>query len=135
MLSGLAAGLLACAAAFVAAPAASADSVWFQSVARASSSAPCPDDAFGTPWLKRLAPYRTGFASGWMGAPHETIGGRAAKYDRGFTLSDHADWPSLLRTIAETGARRVLTMHGDSALLIELLRARGLQADALDLQH
>jgi putative mRNA 3-end processing factor len=90
-----------------------------------------PPHAFGTPWLKRLAPYRTGFASGWMGADN----GRAAKYDRGFTMSDHADWPSLLRTIDETGARRILTMHGDSALLVELLRARGLQAEALDLQH
>src|SRR3546814_2169156 len=46
-----------------------------------------PPHAFGTPWLKRLAPYKTGFASGWMGADN----GRAAKYDRGFTLSDHAD--------------------------------------------
>ncbi|MGH8447079.1 MAG: ligase-associated DNA damage response exonuclease [Solimonas sp.] len=90
-----------------------------------------PPQAFGTPWLKRLAPYRTGFASGWMGADN----GRAARYDRGFTMSDHADWPSLLRTIDETGARRILTMHGDSALLVELLRARGLQAEALDLQH
>ncbi|NGY06397.1 ligase-associated DNA damage response exonuclease [Solimonas terrae] len=90
-----------------------------------------PPHAFGTSWLKRLAPYRTGFASGWMGAPGEQGSGRAAKYDRGFTLSDHADWPALLRTIDETGARRVLAMHGDTALLIETLRARGLQADAL----
>jgi putative mRNA 3-end processing factor len=90
-----------------------------------------PPHAFGTPWMKRLAPYRTGFASGWMGADN----GRAAKYDRGFTMSDHADWPSLLRTIEETGARRVLAMHGDSAFLVQTLRERGLQADALDLQH
>src|SRR3546814_8509756 len=57
-----------------------------------------PPHAFGTPWLKRLAPYKTGFASGWMGADN----GRAAKYDRGFTLSDHADWPSLLRSDEHT---------------------------------
>ncbi|NKF21036.1 ligase-associated DNA damage response exonuclease [Solimonas marina] len=90
-----------------------------------------PPQAFGTPWLRRLAPYRTGFASGWMGADN----GRAAKYDRGFTLSDHADWPSLLRTIEQTGARRVLAMHGDSRVLIDTLRARGLQADAIDTPH
>src|SRR3546814_10670885 len=80
-----------------------------------------PPHAFGTPWLKRLAPYKTGFASGWMGADN----GRAAKYDRGFTLSDHADWPSLLRTIEETRARRVLAMHGATALLGRTLRERG----------
>src|SRR3546814_11871647 len=57
--------------------------------------------------------------------------GRAAKYDRGFTLSDHADWPSLLRTIEETGARRVLAMHGDTALLVRTLRVRG--TDAVDM--
>ena len=86
-----------------------------------------PPSAFGTSWLKRLAPYKTGFASGWMGADNA----RAAKYDRGFTLSDHADWPSLLRTIEQTGARRVLAMHGDSALLVQTLRERGLDAAAL----
>lgn len=86
-----------------------------------------PPHAFGTPWLKRLAPVRTGFASGWMAADN----GLAARYDRGFTLSDHADWPSLLRTIEETGARRVLAMHGDSAGLVQTLKARGIDAAAL----
>src|SRR3546814_19280141 len=85
-----------------------------------------PPHAFGTPWLKRLAPYKTGFASGWMGADN----GRAAKYDRGFTLSDHADWPSLLRTNDATGARRVLAMHGDTALLRSEERRVGKECDS-----
>ena len=37
---------------------------------------------------------------------------RQRAYDRGFVLSDHADWPALLATIAETGASRVLATHG-----------------------
>ena len=46
----MAAAVVAMATAVVVAPASSADGVWFQSVARASASAPCPDDTFGTPW-------------------------------------------------------------------------------------
>jgi putative mRNA 3-end processing factor len=51
--------------------------------------------------------------------------------DRGFVISDHADWPDLLRTIAETGAERVLTTHGYSDSLARYLRERGLQAGTL----
>jgi pimeloyl-ACP methyl ester carboxylesterase len=40
---------------------------------------------------------------------------RQRAYDRGFVLSDHADWPALLATIAETGAPRILTTHGHAA--------------------
>jgi putative mRNA 3-end processing factor len=88
-----------------------------------------PPGAGGTPWMKRFAPYSTAFASGWMGEQGDAA--RMAKYGRGFTLSDHADWPSLLRTIRETGARRVRTMHGDSSTLIELLRREGIDAREL----
>lgn len=88
-----------------------------------------PPGAGGTPWMKRFAPYETAFASGWMIENGDTA--RASKYGRAFTLSDHADWPSLLRTVRETGARRVRTMHGDSTALIETLRAEGIEAREL----
>ena len=88
-----------------------------------------PPGAGGTPWMRRFAPCETAFASGWMRLDDP----RRKAYDRAFALSDHADWPGLIRTIAETGARRVLAMHGDSAALIEHCRARGLAADALAL--
>ncbi len=87
-----------------------------------------PPGAGGTPWMKRFRPFSTGFASGWMQIPEHP---RRRGYDRGFVLSDHADWDSLLLTIAQTGARRVLVMHGRSDALIAALRARGLQADEL----
>lgn len=82
-----------------------------------------PPGAVGTSWMNRFAPHATGFASGWMGAADSQ---RRQRYNAGFTLSDHADWPSLLRTIRETGARRVLTMHGDASELLGPLRAEGI---------
>ena len=52
---------------------------------------------------------------------------------RGFVLSDHADWPSLLATIDDVGARRVLTTHGHSDTLVRLLRERGVDAREIDI--
>ena len=78
--------------------------------------------------MRRFRNAATGFCSGWM----RIRGNRRRRgYDRGFVLSDHADWPGLLRTIEETGARRVLTTHGRSAELVRYLRERGLDASAV----
>ena len=86
-----------------------------------------PPGASGTPWMRQFQPYSSGFASGWM---HQQ-GPRRQRYDRGFALSDHSDWPGLLRSIEQCGARRVLTMHGDAAVLIAHLKARGISAASL----
>jgi putative mRNA 3-end processing factor len=87
-----------------------------------------PPSAHGSPWARRFGKYETAFASGWM-----RIRGtrRRRSIDRGFVLSDHADWPALLRTIRETGARRVLTTHGYADTLARYLGEEGLAADAL----
>ncbi len=67
---------------------------------------------------------REGFASGWM-LQH---GGRhRAGLDRGFVLSDHADWPGLLHAVRETGCERVIVTHGDEALLERAFGEMGLQ--------
>lgn len=87
-----------------------------------------PPSAGGTPWVRRFGARETAFASGWM----RVRGTRRRRgFDRGFTLSDHADWPALLRTVEETGARRVLVTHGYSEELARFLRERGLDAEAL----
>lgn len=86
-----------------------------------------PPGTAGTPWIKRFRPCSTGFASGWMGVK----GARRREWDRGFILSDHADWNGLLRSIEQTGARRVLAMHGHTDTLIDALRARGIDASEL----
>jgi putative mRNA 3-end processing factor len=87
-----------------------------------------PISARGTPWMRRLPNASTAFASGLM-----RIRGvrRQRAFDRGFVLSDHADWPSLLRTIDETGASRVLVTHGWSDALARFLAERGLETGTL----
>src|SRR5690606_25890455 len=87
-----------------------------------------PPSAAGSPWMRSFRSASTGFASGWM----QLRGNRRRRnHDRGFVLSDHADWPSLLRTIAQTGARRVLATHGNADALVRVLREQGLDAEAL----
>ena len=87
-----------------------------------------PPSAAGTPWMKRFRGAQFGFASGWM----RVRGNRRRRgYERGFVVSDHADWPALLQTVAECGARRVIATHGDPTALIRVLRERGVQADTL----
>jgi putative mRNA 3-end processing factor len=56
---------------------------------------------------------------------------RQRAYDRGFVLSDHADWPALLDTITATGASRVLATHGHADTLARYLRDQGLDAGTL----
>jgi putative mRNA 3-end processing factor len=88
-----------------------------------------PPSAAGSPWMRRFGTDAdTGFASGWM-----RVRGirRRRGYDRGFVISDHADWPGLLRTIEESGAPRVLTTHGYAEPLARHLAGRGLRAAAL----
>ncbi len=87
-----------------------------------------PPSATAPGWLRRFREPETGFASGWM----RVRGMRRRRgLDRGFAISDHADWPSLIRTIEETGAQRVLATHGDSAALVRFLGERGLDAAPL----
>lgn len=89
-----------------------------------------PPGAAGSRWMRRFKGAQTGFCSGWM----RVRGNRRRRgYDRGFVLSDHADWPSLLATIEDTGASRVLTTHGHSDTLVRLLRERGVDAAELEI--
>jgi putative mRNA 3-end processing factor len=50
--------------------------------------------------------------------------------DRGFVLSDHADWPGLQRAIRATGAERVIVTHGYEAVMVRWLREQGLRAES-----
>lgn len=89
-----------------------------------------PPSAYATTWLRRFRPCRDAFVSGWM-----SVRGirRRRGYDQGFVMSDHVDWPDLLRTIEETGASRVLTTHGETEALARFLREeRGLDAAELE---
>jgi putative mRNA 3-end processing factor len=81
-----------------------------------------PVSARGTPWMRRFRSPSTAFASGLM----RVRGVRRQRgYDRGFVLSDHADWPALLQTIRETGAETVIATHGHSEPLARFFAAEG----------
>jgi len=88
-----------------------------------------PPGAAGTPWIRRFGEHATGFCSGWMRVRGDR---RRRGYDRGFVLSDHADWPALIATCLATRAERVLLTHGRTDALTRYLNERGVEARALE---
>jgi putative mRNA 3-end processing factor len=87
-----------------------------------------PLSARGTPWMRRLGDLSDAFASGLMRVRGVR---RQRAFDRGFVLSDHADWPALLETVTETGAERVLATHGHAEPLARYLSERGLKSGTI----
>jgi putative mRNA 3-end processing factor len=87
-----------------------------------------PPSADGSVWTRRFGPHATAFASGWM-----VVRGarRRRSLDRGFPLSDHVDWPSLLAAVDATGAERVWVTHGFTGPVVRWLQERGLDARAV----
>lgn len=67
-------------------------------------------------------------ASGWM-LTRATR--RWQSVDRGFALSDHADWPGLLWAIQNTAAEEILVTHGHTEPLVRYLKEQGLSARSL----
>jgi putative mRNA 3-end processing factor len=57
---------------------------------------------------------------------------RRRAVDRGFALSDHADWPGLLSAIEATGAQRVYVTHGHVAVMVRWLTEQGHDARAFE---
>ncbi|MBL7922629.1 MAG: ligase-associated DNA damage response exonuclease [Bacteroidia bacterium] len=76
-------------------------------------------------WLEPFRPYSVAFVSGWMNL--RGAGKRFAS-DRGFVLSDHADWPGLLEAIEATEAERIYVTHGYTASLVRWLKEQGREA-------
>jgi len=91
-----------------------------------------PPSVQGTTWLRRLGEFSNAFASGWM----QLRGARRRQaMDRGFVLSDHADWPGLQRAIAATGAQRVIVTHGYEAVMVRWLLEQGLRAESFATEY
>lgn len=91
-----------------------------------------PPSAQGTPWMKRFGNYSDAFASGWM----QLRGTRRRRgVDRGFVMSDHADWPGLQKAIKGTGAERVFVTHGSVAIMVRWLTDNGLQAQGFKTEY
>ena len=91
-----------------------------------------PPSAQGTPWMKRFGNYSDAFASGWM----QLRGSRRRRgVDRGFVMSDHADWPGLQQAIKGTGAERVFVTHGSVAIMVRWLIENGLEAQGFKTEY
>ena len=87
-----------------------------------------PPSAAGSTWMRRFGSHSTAFASGWM----QVRGTRRRRsVDRGFVLSDHVDWPSLLSAIEATGAQRVWVTHGFREPVVRWLNEHGIEAMAV----
>ncbi len=84
-----------------------------------------PPSAHGSTWIRKMVPYVTASASGWM-----TFRGarRRRAIDKGFVLSDHCDWPGLLSSIKETGAEKVISTHGYTDIFSRYLSTLGYDA-------
>jgi putative mRNA 3-end processing factor len=87
-----------------------------------------PLSARGTPWMRRLGDLSDALTSGLMRVRGVR---RQRAYDRGFVLSDHADWPALLDTITATGASRVIATHGHAEPFARFLREQGMESSVM----
>lgn len=91
-----------------------------------------PPSVAGSAWARRFPGASDAFASGWM----QLRGARRRRgVDRGFVLSDHADWPGLQRAIGATGCERVIVTHGYEAVMVRWLQEQSLEADAFRTEY
>lgn len=90
-----------------------------------------PPSAHATPWSRRFGAFASAFVSGWM----QIRGTRRRRaVDRGFTLSDHVDWPGLQSAIKATGAERIWVTHGYVPEVTRWLGECGYEARGLSTQ-
>lgn len=91
-----------------------------------------PPSAHGSSWMRKMVPYVTASASGWM-----TFRGarRRRAIDKGFVLSDHCDWQGLLDCIRATGAERIICTHGYTEIFSKYLREQGYDARTEETQY
>ena len=91
-----------------------------------------PPSAGRTSWMRRFPNPSDAFASGWM----KLRGTRRRRgVDRGFVVSDHADWPGLHSAIGATGAERIFVTHGSVEVMVRWLTEQGLQAQGFTTEY
>lgn len=89
-----------------------------------------PPSVIGSPWLRQFEPYELGVCSGWM----QLRGARRRRNaDRGFVMSDHADWKGLNEAVLATGADHIYVTHGYKSMYAKWLNQQfGLDAVTVD---
>ena len=90
-----------------------------------------PPSATDSKWAAKFGARQTGFASGWMAL--RGIRRRRAQ-DRGFVISDHADWTGLLWAIEQTGAENIYVTHGYTEIFTRYLNSAGWNAEVIPTQ-
>lgn len=91
-----------------------------------------PPNAHGSAWIKKMVPYVTASASGWMAFRGAR---RRRAIDKGFVLSDHCDWEGLLASIEATGAEKIICTHGYTDIFSRYLREQGYDARTEQTQY
>ncbi|MDR3609664.1 MAG: ligase-associated DNA damage response exonuclease [Ignavibacteriaceae bacterium] len=79
-------------------------------------------------WANKFHFYSSAFVSGWMLIRKNR---KRTSFDRGFPLSDHADWEGLLQGVKHSEADRILVTHGFSSPFVKWLREEGINAEVL----
>lgn len=91
-----------------------------------------PPSAIGSSWIKKFKSASLGVASGWMNLRGTR---RRRAVDRGFVLSDHADWEGLNQTIRATGAERIYVTHGYTDIFRRWLIEQGYDAHEVQTEY
>ena len=91
-----------------------------------------PPSAHGSTWIRKMVPFVTGTASGWMAFRGAR---RRRAIDKGFVLSDHCDWDGLLESIKATGAEKIICTHGYTEIFSKYLRELGYDARTESTQY
>jgi putative mRNA 3-end processing factor len=91
-----------------------------------------PPNVFHSNWLNRFGPYSCGFVSGWMAVRANK---KKSGYEKGFVISDHADFQNLVTVIKTTRASKVLVTHGYTTSLSRYLNEIGIDACELELSN
>lgn len=90
-----------------------------------------PPSVNGSSWIRRMTPFVSASASGWMsfrGAKNRST------VDKGFALSDHCDFQGLIDSISATGAEKIIATHGYSDIFSKYLRELGYDARTAETQ-
>lgn len=89
-----------------------------------------PPSVIGSSWLRQFEPYELGVCSGWM----QLRGARRRRNaDKGFVMSDHADWKGLNEAVLATGADHIYVTHGYKSIYAKWLNEQfGLDAVTVD---
>lgn len=90
-----------------------------------------PPTAMGSAWARKFGPQETAFASGWMAVRGIR---RRRTGDRGFVISDHADWYGLLSAIKGTEAENIYVTHGYTDVFAKYLSENGWNAQVVPTQ-